>query len=324
MPQDKSLLKAYVLDGQRGGRRVDWEEIKSWTPDQGVLWMHLNFTTKKSQDWLKKSSGLDKLITHALTEIDPRPRSVIYKNGLLVVLRGVNLNPGNDPEDMISVRIWLDEQRIITAGRHKFLSIQDLENAINDGQGPRTNSELLVMLNDFLINRIGDVVDTLETEVDDLEQDVLQQESYALRPKISELRRQAILIRRYLAPQRDALFRLQQEDTIRLTTDDRMHIRESNERVIRFIEDLDSARDRAAVTQEELSSKLSEQIDRRMYILSLAAVIFLPLTFLTGLLGVNVEGIPGAKFHSAFAVVCAICAGIFAALYLVFKRKKWF
>ena len=324
MPRDQSLITAYILDGNHGGRKIGWEEINSWTPAQGVLWIHLNFSTKKSQGWLKKSSGLEKLAAHAMIEPETRPRSVIYKSGLLVLLRGVNLNPGNDPEDMISVRIWLDEQRIITTGRHKLLSLQDLEASINNDQGPRTNSELLVMLNDHLINRIGDVVDTLETEVDDLEQDVLLEQSYALRPKISELRRQAILIRRYLAPQRDALYQLQISETVWLTADDRMHLRESNERVIRFIEDLDAARDRAAITQEELSSKLSEQIDRRMYILSLVAVIFLPLSFLTGLLGINVDGIPGAKYHSAFAVVCAICAGVFAALYVIFKRNKWF
>lgn len=324
MSREKSVLKAYILNGDRGGYPIDWEGLKNWTPAQGVLWVHLDFSAKKSQEWLRKSSGLEKLAAHALFESETRPRSVLYKTGLLVVLRGVNLNPGKDPEDMISVRIWLDEHRIITTSRHHLLPIQDLESTITESQGPRTNSECLIMLNDYLINRIGDVVDTLETEVDDLEQDVLLEESYSLRPKISELRRQAILIRRYLAPQREALYRLQMEESPWLTADDRMHIRESNERIIRFIEDLDAARDRAAVTQEELSSKLSEQIDRRMYILSLVAVIFLPLTFLTGLLGINVDGIPGAKYHSAFAIVCAICAGIFAVLYLIFKRNKWF
>jgi zinc transporter len=224
---------------------------------------------------------------------------------------------------MVSIRVWIDEHRIITTRRQRLLSVQDLATVIDASQGPRTPAEFLIMLNDQLINRIGDAVDNLESEVDALEEAVLTEESYQLRPKIAEVRREAILLRRYLAPQRDALYRLQTEDTKWLTTDNRLHLRESNDRIIRFIEDLDSARERSAVTQEELSSKLSEQLDKRMYVLSLVAVIFLPLTFITGLLGINVEGIPGAKYHSAFAVVCGILVVIFVGLYAAFKRKKW-
>lgn len=323
MQRNTSLITAYILDGEKGGTKIGWDEINNWSPDKGTLWIHLNYTTIKAQNWLKKSSGLDKFSVKAMIAPETRPRSIINPNGLLVFLRGVNLNPGQDPEDMISVRIWLDDYRIITASRKKLLSISDIEEAIEDKRGPNTNSELLIMLNEYLINRIGDVVDTLDNSVDELEQAVLTDESYALRPKIAELRREAILIRRYLAPQREAVYRLQMENTKWLTTENRLHLREVNDRIIHYIEDLDSARERAAVSQEELSSKLSEQIDSRMYLLSLIAAIFLPLSFITGLLGINVEGIPGAKYHSAFAVVCFILIVIFFILYLTFKRKKW-
>ncbi len=323
MQRKTSLITAYILDGKKSGTKIGWDEINNWSPDKGTLWVHLNYTATKAQTWLKKSSGLDRFSVRAMLTTETRPRSIINPNGLLVILRGVNLNPGQDPEDMISVRIWLDENRIITAGRQALLSIKDVEDTINNTHGPNTNSELLVMLNDRLNDRIGDVIDTLDSSVDDLEQAVLTDESYALRPKIADLRREAILIRRYLAPQRDAVNRLQMEDNKWLTIDDRIHLREANDRVIRYIEDLDSARERAAVSQEELSSKLSEQIDSRMYLLSLIAAVFLPLSFITGLLGINVEGIPGAKYHSAFMVVCFILIVIFFGLYLTFKRKKW-
>lgn len=323
MHEKQALITAYLLDGQGGGRNIGWEEIDAWTPDQGLLWVHLNYSVKKSLQWLKKSSGLDKYTIHSLTASETRPRTVVGPNGLLVLLRGVNLNPGQDPEDMVSVRTWIDSHRIITTRRQKLLSVQDVADAIDVGQGPKTPAEFLIVLNDRLIDRIGDAVDGLATAVDNLEEAVLVEESYQLRPKIADVRRQSILIRRYLAPQRDALYRLQMEETKWLSADDRLHLRESNDRIIRFIEDLDSSRERSAVTQEELSSRLSEQMDKRMYVLSLVAVIFLPLTFITGLLGINVEGIPGAKYQHAFAVVCGILIVIFVGLYAAFKRKKW-
>ena len=92
---------------------------------------------------------------------------------------------------------------------------------------------------------------------------------------------------------------------------------------MKYIEDLDSARERAAVTQEELSSRLSEQMDKRMYLLSVVAVIFLPLTFLTGLLGINVEGIPGAKHEWAFFIVCSVLVGFLILMFSFFRHKRW-
>jgi zinc transporter len=86
---------------------------------------------------------------------------------------------------------------------------------------------------------------------------------------------------------------------------------------------MDAVRERATVTQDELASRLSDQLNRRMYVLSIVAAIFLPLGFLTGLLGINVAGIPGAEYPKAFMV---FTVGLFAlVLFLVwlFRWKHW-
>ena len=86
----------------------------------------------------------------------------------------------------------------------------------------------------------------------------------------------------------------------------------------------DAARERAVVTQEELTSRLSEQMDKRMYILSLVAAIFLPLGFVTGVLGMNMAGMPGAKDPWAFWEVCFLIVIIVLFEVWIFKKKKWF
>ena len=104
---------------------------------------------------------------------------------------------------------------------------------------------------------------------------------------------------------------------------DRLRLRESADRTTRFIEDLDLARERAVVVQEELLSRLSEKMDRTMYVLSIVAAIFLPLGFLTGLLGINVGGIPGADFKGSFLIFCIFLVLIVGLQIWIFKRKKW-
>jgi zinc transporter len=259
----------------------------------------------------------------SLLDQGTRPRNIVSDEGLLLILRGVNCNPGEDPEDMVAIRMLFAEHRIITVRYRRVMAIQDVHKAINDNKGPRSAGEFLVMVAERIADRMGDIVADLDDSVDELEDTVLTAETHALRSNLAGLRRKAISLRRYIAPQRDVLFRLIQERVSFLSDIDRAHLRELSERTARFVEDIDSARDRASITQEELNNKLSEQMNRAMYTLSIVAAIFLPLGLLTGLLGINVGGIPGAEYKWAFALVVVLLAAIAVGLLIWFRKIKW-
>ena len=285
--------------------------------------MHLEYCHPFVQQWLLHESWLDEVTAEALLAEETRPRCLLTGNGLLLTLRGINPNPEADPEDMIAVRLWSDGKRIITTRRRRLQTTTELSEAIEKGVGPCNAGEFVESLADKLVERMSDVVDGINDEVDNLEESVLTLQSYELRPMIAELRRHAIGLRRYLAPQREAMSRLFSEKMEWLSDMDRLRLRESADRTTRFIEDLDLIRERAVVVQEELLSRLSEKMDRTMYILSIVAAIFLPLGFLTGLLGINVGGIPGAEYKGAFAVFCLILVLIVIFQVWLFRRKKW-
>lgn len=323
MSSNKSLITAYLLNGQGGGKNIGWDDIKNWDQSQGLLWAHLNYNIQESKDWLLKHSGLPHHIAHSMISAETRPRVLVTKRGILMTLRGVNLNPGHNPKDMVSVRIWIDEHRIITTRNRLLLSIDDMTHAIDDGAGPTSPTEFLLQLNDHLLTRIGGVINDLDDNVEQMDEMIDQRYCVTLRSKIADVRRQTVSIRRYLAPQREALYQLQIQNSNLLNQHQLIHLRESTDRIIRYIEDLDSARDRAAITQEELSSRITEQMDKRMFVLSIAAVLFLPLTFITGLLGINVEGIPGAHSHFGFIYVCVFLLLFSFGMIWAFKLKKW-
>jgi len=323
MANDDGLIAAYVLDGKGGGKRVGWKEIQQWAPTAGLLWVHLNFEAPEAQRWIREESQLRDVVSDALLAEESRPRITTFDDGVLVALRGVNLNPGADPDDMVSLRIWAEKNRIITTRRRKLLSVADLCSAVEKGKGPRTSGEFLEDVADRLMVRMGGVIDELEDKVAELEEAVLVAESHELRPMLASTRRDAINLRRYMAPQREAIARLQSEKISWLAEEDRVRLRETYDRLTRYIEDLDAARERAAVTQEELVSRLSEQMDNRMYVLSIVAAIFLPLGFLTGLLGINVGGIPGSDYKAAFFVFCLLLVALVVIEVIIFKKKKW-
>lgn len=317
------LIAACLLDGKGGGKAVGWGDVRRWTPDEGLLWVHLDYTASDAQEWLVRESGVDDVTAEALLEEDTRPRSVVLPNGLLVCLRGVNMNPGADPEDMVAIRFWVEEKRVITLRHRRLLSADVVRRNIEQGTGPTTTGELLVDLAERLTERMSKVIEGIDETVDELEERVLTEESPSLRTELGAVRRDDIALRRYLAPQRTALTELTAERVPWLSKKNRNRLREEANRVMRYVEDLDAARERAGVTQEELDSKLSEQTNNRMYVLSLIAGVFLPITFITGLLGVNVGGIPGAENPWAFLTLTLILIVITVFGLVLFKNKRW-
>lgn len=321
--QENGLVASYLLDGKGGGETLDWSRIAAWQPDDGVLWVHLDRDSQHSRQWLQDESGLEPLIVESLLAESTRPRCVQVGGGVMLFLRGVNLNPGADPEDMVSIRLWIDDKRVISLRLRRLLSISDLRESIDRGHGPCDVGDFVVQLADRMVSRISSVITDVDDKVDELQDQVIEAEGGKLRTELMQLRREIIGLRRYLAPQRDALARLTQLKLPWLNEMDQMHLREEADRIVRYVEDLDSARERATVTQEELSNRISEQMNARMYVLSVVAAIFLPLGFLTGLFGVNVGGIPLADDPRGFLEMVLVLLLITALQVMLFRWRRW-
>ncbi len=324
MSEASGLVCSYLVDGSGGGTQLDWDGTRNWKPEDGFLWAHLDRGDAAVQAWLHGESDLDPLVCEALLAEDTRPRSAVFEDGMVVILRGINLNPGADPEDMVSIRMWIDSHRIISVRLRRLMAVEAIRTQLAESRGPRGPADFLVELCDQLVDRMGPVVDDFEDEAGDLEESVVSASTYDLRSRLGALRRRVIALRRYIAPLRDAMTRLWMEKVPWLDEIHRMRLREVSDRITRHVEDLDSVRDRAAVTQDELSSHLEQQMNRNMYVLSIVAAVFLPLGLITGLLGINVGGIPGSDTAWAFTAVCVGLVVLGVAEVVILRRLKWF
>lgn len=323
MTNGDGLICAYILDGKGGGHEVDWSAVKAWSPEQGILWVHLVRDADDARHWLQHDSGLLPIQTDALLEEETRPRSLALPDGLLVILRGVNLNPGADAEDMVGLRIWAESNRIITARKPRLMAIQDIRETLDSGRGPSTVGTFLAAIAIKMTARMSPVIADLEDRVDGLEDELLTTGSRQSRLQLQDIRRQAIRFRRYLYPQKDALAHVIAEDFDWFDRAAKSRFREALDRTLRFVEDLDEVRDRAAVVQDELMNRLAERMNRTMYALTVVAAVMLPLSFVTGLLGINVGGIPGGEVKWAFWGVCGLLAVLAAVQIWAFRKLKW-
>jgi zinc transporter len=317
------LIFGCLLDGKGGCRDLDWDGIAGWRPDQGVLWLHFDRTGDRAERWMKTESGIDPAAAETLlTPAGNRPRVERYGDALLVLLRGVNLNPGNDPEDMVIVHIWIEASRIITLRRRKLRAGVRVKEALDNGEGPKGVSDFMPVLIDRLLEPMNGVLDDLDERVDDIGTRIFTDDYASLRKQLLHLREFAIDLRRHLAPQRDAMRRLPSETVPWLTAEDRSYLREDAEAIARFVEDLDQARERATVFQDELASRIAERTNRTVYILTVLSALVLPAALLTGLFGINVAGMPWVKDDSGFWIVLAGIPVLALIEYLLLRWMK--
>ena len=315
---------AGLLDGRGGIRQRDWDGVRRWRPSEGVMWVHLDYGFEESRAWLLRESGVELVACEALLADDPRPRVLAFGDRLLVILRGINLNVGAQPEDMVSIRLWIEPNRIVSLRHRRIAAAKEEWLALLDGRGASEPGEFVVRLCEGLLRHIGQVAEGIDDTVDEIEDGVLTEQREELRASLGHVRRQAIALRRFVAPQRDALTSLQGASVTWLQADSRGRLREAGERMMRVVEQLDAARDRAAVTQEELASRTAELINRRLYVLSLIAATFLPLTLIVELFGSGVGGMPLRDTPYGFLVLLGSLAGLSAIQVWLFRKLGWF
>jgi zinc transporter len=212
---------------------------------------------------------------------------------------------------------------IISTRKRNLLSVTEIIEDLKSGIGPKSSSEFLVQLTLRVTDRMDNVIDEIQDRTDFLEENLIDSTTTELRNEILSIRRETIVLKRYLTPQKEALVKLYNEKIPWIDEYQRIELRETNDQLMRHIEELDTIRDKVILIQEELANSMSEQMNRKMYVLSIISAIFLPLTFLTGLLGINIGGIPGANNENAFLVFSLLLVIVVTIQFIIFKKKKW-
>jgi len=325
-PSPCGLVCAYQLDGQGGGTALDTSTPKrcGWLTDgTEPIWLHFDIQHQGARIWLREESGLDPVTVEVLLGRNPRPRVSTSGDRALLSLRGLSFEPSAPPEDTLSVQVWTDGRRVLTCRDRPARAIADLRRAIDHGQGPLDTGDFLSRLAERLVGPMDDLIDEEEEETHWLGHAGAQGDTGALVGELARLRRRMIRLGRYLGPQRRTLMQLASAPLGWLNADDRDLLRAAAEQTAEYADSLTSALEIAEIVQDELLQRSSEKTERRVYTLTLISAIFMPLSFITGLLGVNVAGIPDAQEPMAFLVLCIGLTVLVGLQLWMFKRKGW-
>ncbi|MCW0236384.1 MAG: zinc transporter ZntB [Ferrovibrio sp.] len=324
--QQPGLRFAIILDGAGGAREVGWDEVRHWRPAQGVIWVHLERDDPTAAKWLREESGLDPVVCDALLADESRPRIQEMTSGLIGVLRGVNRDPHENTLDLVPIHLWADETRMISLRDkdHYLHALRDIREELREGQGPLHVGHLLTKIARRIFKYIEPILEQLEDEVDAFDHQIEECDAREARSELSDMRRRVISLRRYMAPQREAMFRLQGANVGWIMPRDRQRLRELTDKVLRSVETLDALRDRLTILHEDLTALMSEEIAQTTNRLTALTAILLPPSLLAGLLGVNVAGIPFADEPWAFGAICATTVTLIVLEVWLLRKMKWF
>jgi len=320
------LLFGRVLDGEGGAREIGWEAARDWQPARNgeVLWVHLLRTHPGLEAWLMDDLTISEPTAELLTSDATRPRAFREGQALVATLRGINFNPGADPEDMLSMQLWSDGARVITLRRDPLQTPRLVRGDLDAGLGPVDAGSLVTALTEHLIERMSHAIVDMNAVIDELEDETIESDAVETLDKIAMIRRNCLALKRHMSPQHEALLAIAHGAPGWFEEHDRREIAESIARLRRYLDDLDISKESAIVLQDDIRARAAANSQRTQYVLAVVAGIFLPLTFITGLLGINVGDIPLAETGShGFWIICGLCAGLLVVEVLLLRRLKW-
>jgi zinc transporter len=288
-----------------------------------LVWIHLSTNDERATAWLKGDANLTPYIVDSLTAAETRPRCDPVGEGAVINLRGLSSEELAASDPLASIRMYAHQGTVISVTRKQLNALKPVREQIEAGK-LLDPGDLIAALAQEITEELDPVVAELGDQLDDCEERIAAHEAFELRRMVNRTRSTAIGYRRFLGPQRAALEKLAGLPGDWLRDDDRLHLNSAADRAARMAEELEAIRERAALTHETLTDLRAELIDQRSLIIAIGAMVFLPLTFLTGLLGMNVKGIPYADEPWAFDAVLWICVAIAVVVTGYFVRRHWF
>ncbi len=269
--------------------------------------------------------GLHPLVLEDIVHAQQRPKIEVLGDHVFVVVQMVSpLASGG----------WETEQVSFVLGDNVLLSFQPDARDLFDPVRERLRASagrfhargadyLLYALLDIVVDSLFDVLETVGDRIEDLEDAAIKRPSTRVQVQIAVLRREMSELRRSVWPLREVLAVLQRDDTPHVTQETIPYLRDVYDHIVQVADVIESLRDVLASTQDLYLSVLSTRQNEVMKVLTVLGTVFLPLTFLTGLYGMNFEHMPELRWRYGYPAVLAAMVAIVVGALAYFRRRRW-
>lgn len=319
------LIAGYGFEPERPGRHLSWaESVQPFSEDDGEFrWLHINLAMQPARRWLTDASGLPEPAVEAMQDPDPHYHVVTTSQGFMLTLHDVILGRTEDPrEDTGLIAIWVDRRQMITIRRWPMLCTDLLMRTVQGASfAPASSIELFLALFDHIVDNSRKRVVALRGEIDKAEDAFLTGSGSGLRTRLANLRRRAVNMHRRIMPELQAVNRLAARMPAWVNETDQAYFRQIADEMGALDGDILAAQERTRVLQDEYASKIAEDTNRNLYVLSIVSVTLMPMTFVTGFFGMNTINLPFTAPDSLGSTASIGIIALVGVVTVLFLRK---
>jgi zinc transporter len=289
-----------------------------------VVWLHFNASHTGVRRWLAESEAVPSTARAVLEERESRHRLESLEDGLLVVINDLVYNDTLDPGEVATLWAYVTRQTMISARFHPLRGADRLRSEVRAGMKAGSGVELLARLLDLQVESIEELVGRVNNDLDHAEDQVLRDQVIGQREELNRTRRLCARLRRHFRPQRAAIQKLAGRPLGWLAESDAERLRGIADDLGYAIDEAEHQQERAKILLEELASREAESTGRNLYVLTIYTVVFMPMTLISGIFGMNVAGLPGLDGTSSFWWVMAliVAAGLATLGALLWRQRR--
>jgi magnesium transporter len=304
------------------------EECAPYLDKESVTWVDVQgLGSADILQRLAKVFDLHPLVLEDVVNVPERPKIEDYNDQLVIISRMVV------PKERVCG--FYSEQVSLVLGKYYLLTVQEepehdclegVRSRIDKGKGIIRSSGadyLAYTLLDAIIDGFFPVLELYGERIEELEEEVIVNPTPKTLQKIYKIRRELLQLRRAIWPQRDAINSLIRDGNELISDEVRIYLRDCYDHTVQVMDMVETYRELASGLMDVYLSAVGNRMNEVMKLLTVVSAIFIPLTFLAGLYGMNFEYMPELKWHWGYPTCLAVMGTIAAGLIFFFWRKGW-
>ena len=303
------------------------EECFPYKDQPGTIWINIDGLHEISViEKIGKHFNLHPLVLEDILNTDQRPKLDAHEEYVFLTLKMLTFNDAKHQLTMENISIILGSSFVITFQEVEGDIFASVRERLRKGRGRiRTGGAdyLAYALVDAIVDHYFVVLEKIGDEVESLEEELVANPSPQTLQTIHKLKRELIFLRRSVWPLREVIGTLERGEVGMIQNKTTVFLRDVYDHTIQVIDTVETLRDMASGMLDVYLSSVSNRMNEVMKVLTIIATIFIPLTFIAGIYGMNFKHMPELDWPWAYPVLWLLLIGIFVTMLLYFRRKKW-
>ncbi|MFM8573975.1 MAG: magnesium/cobalt transporter CorA [Pirellula sp.] len=326
-----TIIKVIALGSEFLEKQIlDVHELDSITATYQRVWVDVvGLGSEQTLRTIANMFHLHPLVIEDVVNVYQRAKVEEFDDGLFIVARMVD---GDDPALTEQISIYLKGNVLISFQERPGDCWEPLRQRLRQRRGKVAINDLdylLYSLLDAVVDSYFPVLEKVVEQVDDLEQSITEQVSTEQMARIHDLRGQLLALRRSIRPHREMINELVRDSIPHIHPETRVHLRDCYDHVIQVVDAVDTYREVTSDLRDFYLSSVSNSMNEVMKLLTIISTIFIPLSFVAGVYGMNFDpevspwNMPELKWRFGYFFSLAIMALMASGLLIYFRRRRW-